>query len=391
MVAFAWVSKGRLHLLREAGEVSLWSSAFADQVQENARSIQRRHAWKAGGRGARFAAWGAPMPEELGSQITPASVTALSRGRREGEVLYVVQTPTVSAILGREEGPEPVELRLYHTADFRITDLTAASDRDKLACAVSHATGVVNIGLLNAAGSHCRDVTEGDSIDAAPSWSATGSERLVYQSAGVGRDEAGLYGGRGAYEIMALDFERGDVEELISEEGFDLLVPREAADGTLYYIRRPFSQHPTRASVVDLVKDVVFFPLRLGRAVLSWLHFFTVRYTGKPLITAAGPEREGPDEKWMTMMGNVVDVEAARRESLQAGAETPALVPQSWQLMRCRPGGQPEVVSSAVACFDHCSDGSLLYSNGRAVFHQSESGVETIAVSDHITAVLACR
>ncbi len=386
---FAWIANGQLHLQSADGEVTEWPSAFAAQVQENVQSIQRRHAWKSQGRGARFASWGAAMPEDQPSTITPAIVTALTRGRSADEVLYVVQTPTVSAILGRDPGPVPIELRLFHTADFRITDVSADEARDKIACAVNHPSGVVNIGLLNALGSHCRDVTEGDSIDAAPRWSAIDGERLVYQSAGVGRDDSGLYGGRGAFEILALDFDKGDVFDLAKKEGFDLLVPNEARDGTLYYIRRPYDATPKSASAKDIAMDVVMFPVRLGRAVLGWLDFFTVRYSGKPLMTAAGPKREGPDEKWMMLMGNVIDIEQARLESLQAGDETPALVPQDWELVRQPTDGEPEVVANAVLAFDLCPDGSLLYTNGRAIFHQSGSEVVKLAEAEQVTAVLS--
>jgi len=386
---FAWIANGKLHLRDSDGEVSEWSSAFAAQVRENVQSIARKHAWKNQGRGARFAAWGAQMPEDLPSTITPAMFTSLTRGRKTDEFLYVIQTPTVSAILGRDPGPNPVELRLFHTADFVITDLSSRPDRDKIACAVSHPSGVVNIGMLNKVGSHCRDVTEGDSIDAAPRWSKTGTERVVYQSAGVGRDERGLYGGRGAFEILALDFDKGEVEELAAADGFDLLVPREDADGTLYYIRRPYDMSPKGASAKDVAMDVVMIPVRLGRAVFGWLEMFTARNAGEPLRTASGPKRDGPDQKWMMLMGNVIDVEQARLESLKAGDETPALVPQDWELVRHASDAEPEVIANAVAAFDLCGDGSLLYTNGRAIFHRTSGKAVKIAEAEQVTAVMS--
>ena len=387
---FAWIANGQLYLKSLEGDEAEWTSAFAAQVQANTDSIQRRHAWKSQGRGARFAAWGAAMPEDMPSTITPAVMTALTLGRKPDEVLYVVQTPTVSAILGREDGDAPVELRLFHTADFHITDLSADMEREKIAVSVSHPSGVVNIGILNKQGSHCRDVTEGDSIDAAPRWSAKGGERLVYQSAGVGRDERGLYGGRGSFQILALDFDKGEVDQLAAEEGFDLLVPREAADGALYYIRRPFDPNPKTASAKDVAVDMAMIPVRLGRAVLGYLDLFTATYSGKPLRTSSGAAgREAPDQKWMTLMGNVIDVEQARLESLKAGDETPALVPQDWELIRQAPSGSVEVVASAVVAFDLCADGSLLYTNGRAIFHMTGSKARKVAEAELVTAVLS--
>jgi hypothetical protein len=88
-------------------------------------------------------------------------------------------------------------------------------------------------------------------------------------------------------------------------------------------------------------------------------------------------------------MGNVVDVEKARLESLKAGDETPALVPQDWELV-CPPRyGKPSVIAKAVAAYDLCTNGSLVYTNGRAIYHRSGDRTETVATADQVTALLA--
>jgi len=80
---------------------------------------------------------------------------------------------------------------------------------------------------------------------------------------------------------------------------------------------------------------------------------------------------------------------ASRLESLKAGDETPALVPQDWDLIRHPREGKPEVVANAVVACDLCQDGSQLYSNGRASFRRTGSKAVKIGEVEQVTAVLS--
>lgn len=379
----AWVTQGRLKLRRPGERPIEWASPFAEQAASRARSIQRKNAWKTQGRGARFAAWGAPMAEDLPNGVEIARAVSVTRGREPGELLYVLQTGALSALLALPPDATD-ELRLHHAADHRIVDVAMEPEQDRIAATVAYPSGISNLALLSRDGSHLVDVTDGDSVDAAPRW--CGPSRLLYQSAGIGRDDAGLYAGRAPFAIFELDLARGAVTEVAEDPDHDLLSPAAGPDGAVWYVRRPWKPAHAEASLGNLLLDVVLFPFRLGRAVLSWLDFFTVRYTGRPLITS-NPARQGPDERMMFLLGNVVDVEQARRESLKAGDAIPALVPQSWELVRQRHGAT-EVMARGVLAFDLTPDGQVVYTNGRAIYLLAEDGPHCLAEDEQIEALV---
>jgi hypothetical protein len=221
-----------------------------------------------------------------------------------------------------------------------------------------------------------REVTEGDAQDRFPAWLPGPGARLVYQSAGVGRDGAGRPTEIGASEVHVLDLEQGSLETLASDPGHDLLSPQIAPDGTLYCLRRP--RHGGQAaSVGRMLLDVLLLPARLLYAVFQYLNFFSARYTGKPLTTAGGPKRQGADMRQMMVWSNLMQAEAGGE-----GDEPRPSVPRDWQLVRIRGGQKPETLATAVLAFDLGPDGSLVYSTGTAIHHLASDGRHQRLLSD---------
>ena len=91
--------------------------------------------------------------------------------------------------------------------------------------------------------------------------------RIVFQSAGVGRNVAGRFAGLGPCTIQELDVASGELNEVASETGRDLLQPRQTEDGTLYYIRKPYESGVPEASLLGSLKDAALFPFRMTLAV----------------------------------------------------------------------------------------------------------------------------
>jgi hypothetical protein len=149
----------------------------------------------------------------------------------------------------------------------------------------------------------------------------------------------------------------------------DLLTPQMTADGTLYYIRRPYTTG-RELNPLRVLKDIVLFPFRLGYAVFHYLQVFSMIYTGKKLTGAGGPQARQLDTKEMMIWGNRVSAELmAKTED-----EAPDLVPKSWQLIRERKNYDPEVLARGVLAYDLAADGSLVYSNGSAIFVRDSKG-----------------
>jgi hypothetical protein len=385
----AYLSQGKLHF-RGNGAPETVESAFGRSLRERAAQIHHRHAWKTQGRGAQFMNGGCAWPTQgCDPGAFRIAITSVTPGRNPGELLYALETDDVSGIFAVDAGG--VEQRLFHTADFRVRHIALNEDRTTLAASISHNNFTSKIAVLQVAGTEFFEATDGDSVDLAPRWIAGSRRRLVFQSAGVGRDGGGRVGGIGPFAVQQLDLDSGDMETLAEEPDYDLLGPQKTAGGALYYIRRPYQNGKRGNNPVYAVKDAVLFPFRMAQAIFQYFNFFSVRYTGKPLATSKGAAQRHPDLKQMMIWGNLIDADRAASENRFGDPDAPSLVPSSWQLVRRSPSGTADVLAKGVLSFDVAADGSLLYSNGSAI-HRMEVGggnVERVLVGKMIEQVTA--
>lgn len=378
----AYLAGGKLHVKAGPEPARVVESAFAETVRERAREIHHRQSWKTEGRGARFMSggllWGMPARDPAQMRIATAG---LCRGFGASELLYLLETDGLTGLCAwrAEDG---VERRLLHGSERRLQHLCASPAHELIACSVPHPDGTASIGVMKADASELSEVTEGDVQDQAPSWAPGPGRRLVYQSAGIGRSREGHPVSVGPSEIHALDLERGEVRTLASEPDFDLLGPRLDGDGSLFYIRRPHPR-PPGFSPLRAAWDTLLLPFRLLFAFFQYLNFFHTRYTGKPLTTAGGPQREGADMRQMMVWGNLIDAEQAARENAQ-GDEPPSVVPRSWKLMRQAPGGGKAVLAENVLSYDLAGDGSIVYATGGAVYRLDPGGSRERLLTDQM-------
>jgi hypothetical protein len=369
----AYLSQATLYLKDGEGEARRVDSCFGQKLRERAVQIRQRSAWKTQGPGAGFLSggmlWGAVDDDPAGVRV---AVRGVGRGRSRGEILYAIDTGEVSGVFAlRDFGAE--EQRLFHSNDLRVDHLCAAPGDERIACSVAKNSGVANLALMEADGSDLREVTEGDSVDVAPSWVPGGSRSLIFQSAGVGRDTDGNPVALGPFCIERLDLEQGGIDRLVEDPAFDFLTPRVADDGALLYIRRPYRGQPEHSHLRALL-DFLMLPIRLLETLFHYLNFVSTLYTGKRLTSAGGPGRQGPELKQMMLWGKLIDAEKAARLGRLRGEDAPALVPRSWELVRRDPSGETRVLARGVLAFDLAGDGSVVYSNGSAVECLSPAG-----------------
>jgi hypothetical protein len=373
----AYLARGRLHVRGEGEAARTIESEFAQKVRERALSLGRKHAWKQRGRGAQFAGAMLALAGERDPAAMRIAMTSVARGRRAGELLYVLDTDDVGGVFAvAADGGD--EQRLFHGNDQRVKHVNVGVEA--IACSVSGGGGTANLAAMRLDGSELIELTEGDSVDLAPSWKPGGERRLVYQSAGVARNAQGFPVGLGPFAIHELDIDSGRITTVAEAPAHDLLGPQLASDGTLYYLRRPYRvpgyRSPGRAAV-----DFLLIPVRLLWALFQFFNFFSARYTGKTL-TAGGPRKEASDLRQLMIWGNLVDAEKAAAEGARRGDGAPALVPPSWELMRQRAGGEAEVLRRAVLSFDLCDDGTLVYADGSKVVHVDSEGKDRRVCSD---------
>jgi hypothetical protein len=361
---FAYLDQGKLRLHANGAAVTL-ESQFGRSLRERAAQIQRRHAWKQQGRGAQFMTgmlWPAQMGDPGGFRI---AITSVALGRTPGEVLYSLETDDVSGIFAVDV--DGVEQRLFHTADFRVRHIALNEDRSAIAASIVHSNFTSSIAVMQVEGTDFLEATEGDSFDLSPRWIPGSGRRLVFQSAGVGRDGAGRVCGLGPFAVQELDLDSGQMERPAEEADYDLLGPRKTSDGALYYIRRPYRSGKDKLRPWQALQDAALFPFRMSYAVFQYFNLFAMRYTGKPLNTSKGAAQRQPDLNQMMVWGNLIDVDRAAREGHPGDPEAPSLVPSSWQLVRQSSSGRKDVLAKSVLSFDIGADGSLLYSNGSAI------------------------
>lgn len=374
--SIAYLAQGRLHVKGPDAPPRSIESRFGESLLERALQLDRRHSWKSRGRGAQFMSrgllWGAGAEEGQASQV---SLTGLSAGREPGELLYALETRDIAGVLAVRRGGE-LEERLFHGNERRIRQISTRPGLGRIACSLRHASGTAAIALMDPDGSNLGEVTEGDSVDEAPAFAPGDPDTLVFQSAGIGRDAEGRIRALGPSAVKRLRLSSGEIETLWESPDHDHLGPRLAPDGTLLCIRRPHRGAGAFA-LLPALKDLLLLPLRLLVALFHWLDFFSVRYSGKPLTTAGGPRREGADIRQMMIWGNLVDAGQAAREAAGRGEEHPGLVPPAWELVR--QGPVPEALARGVLSFDVGGDGSVVYSNGSAVYLLEADGPRCLA------------
>ncbi len=360
-----YIAQGRINLQEPGRPTRLIESKFGQSLIDRACQIQQRNAWKTQGTGAKFMSgrmlWGGDLEDP---SAIPLAVTGISRGTRDGDWVYSMATHEITGVFAlRNKATE--EQRLFHTADFRISQLSAHPTEDRIACVVQ-GRGLSNIAVMRGDGCELTDVTQGDSLDRAPSWVPGSSNELLYQSSGIARSEQGHQVGFSAARIERLNLDSGEITTLLGDPRYDYLDPRMDAEGNLYCIRKPSASMQRKFNPLRALLDLVLLPFRLLYAFFQFMNFFTIRYTGNTLVTSGDARQKRADMRQMLMLGNLMQ---AQREA-EAGFERTkdGLVSKTWELLKKQAVGEGQVLQKGVLSFDLCGDGSIVYTDGSGIF-----------------------
>jgi hypothetical protein len=370
-VKLAYLSQGHLFLLDQSGNPKPIESEYGREVVQRSLNRQNRNKWKTEGEGALFnrgSLWGVSREDPTAMRV---AITAVTKGSNQGQLFYALDTITVGGLFSYdvESGKEN---RLFHRENLHIGDLCQSSDHETLACSQQLPNGTAQIGICRK--SDVEVVTEGDSLDKAPSWVPGSRKQLVFQSAGIARNANGYPVGLGPVSIQKLDLESGQMTSLKEEGEYDFLSPKVDKEGYLIFIRRPYEKPGAGGYPLSkLLLDGLLFPFRLARALFHYLNFFSLIYSKKPLTTASGPKTEGPDQRTLLLQGKIIDAEKAMREGTKEEGIT-SLVPSSWQLIKRDSAGNETVLAKAIVSFDIDADGNVVYSNGNAIYRIDGSG-----------------
>ncbi len=368
MPRFALLSKGKLFVADSDGSpaVSI-DSPFADKAIRTAQEVEQQKAWKNKTMMNAMGVDTSGMPD--GSRVH-VIFSAACCDPNTGGLLYLMQTESAGGLF-HMAADQKEEQRLFHTQDFLAHGLTRHRDTGFLACSLQRGEGNACIMVMNDDGTERREVTGGDCRDASPSWVPGQDYRIVYESAGIGRNEQGFVVGLGPSAICRIDLKTREIETLAEDPRFDYLAPRQTETGDLLYIRRPY-ESIKNVGFGQLIMDGLLFPFRLAGAFLHFLNAFSMLFSQKPLITSTGQQMNREQQAGIMLRGRWIETKRKLREGEEE--TTRSLVPDNWELVRRAPDGQETVLSKGVLSFDVLPEGVVYTTNGRAIFRLDPTG-----------------
>lgn len=374
--ALAFISNGKLFYQAPERELRELQSPHVRGVMERMERHQQLHGWKEGTAfGKSFTGRDRHVSTDaVGIQATSVQFVAHDR------VLYFLRDDSFGGLFDYDLAQDS-EKRILHKQHLSLEDLRVHRDGDRLLCAQHARNGAANIVVMDVDGSNYRELTSGDTVDAAPAWVPGQADAVLFQSAGLARNPAGYVLAQGPTSIQMADTATGSLTTILEDLRLDFLQPRVGTNGFLYFIRRPYEA--PRYGMESAVIDTLMFPFRLVRALFHYLNFFSLMYTRKPLITAEGPAVQA-DLKEILIKGKRLDAEAALRSGVRLNG-VPSLVPASWQLVCRSPQGEEQVLATHVASFDIASDG-ILFSNGYGVFALDGANPPQVLLKDKLIA-----
>lgn len=375
----ALIADGKLILAGTDGRSKRHDCEFAAEIERREQRSVEKNSWLQDGEGAgnpfamRSSVWG---KRGMARNSFRPRIVAVVGGEQPGSMVYALWTGVVGAVL-EYDFEEAYERRVFHRERFHAAEFHRHPEDGRLICRFGEDMAS-SLAVLDSDGRNARAVTEGDSIDAAPSWIPGAGEAVVYHSAGLSRDPNGVVRGLGPCSIHRIDLKSGELETLVEHPEKDYLSPRMDGAGNMYYIRRNYEgPHGVRPPVWTTLKDAALFPFRVIRAMVDFFQIFSMMVSKKPLTTAGGPKAQGPEPVQMWIHGRMIDVQKASA----ANAPDGALAPADWELVKRAPDGTESVLAKHVVAYDLDREGRIAWSDGKNL-HLIEGGAKKKLLSE---------
>lgn len=387
-ITFAFLGQGKLMLVRPGQAPVELASAFVERIEALRERDRDRHAWQGDGMAwaiTRRSPIGGMMPQMqmMAPGAAAARFVSVAAGGAPGQLFYSIHTAYVGGLF-EYQIRSGEERRLVHKANLHAEGIMADPVSGDLAFCARNDDGSASIAMADRNGSKIRVLTEGDSVDECPSWSSANPRTIVFQSAGIGRDQNGAPVEFTSYRIETLDMETQKMTVLAEDGRFDYLSPRVAADGTLYCIRRPYESRGPRVSAWSVLKQIVLFPVGVVMTIVAIFNTLSLFLRQKPLLTGGAQRDMGGHMRNVLLWGRWVDAKKAVADE----KSEQSLVPADWVLVRRSSDGAETEVASRVVHFDLCDTG-VLYTNGSRVWHLDNAGTRTELVRGKLIERLA--
>ena len=364
---FVFIAEGKLFLKEDRRDAVELESPFAREATDRAAVRNARHGWKkgepdAGNPYSARAVWG--RQSELAPDGAPTFRHA-ARGAKPGELLYTL-VMSASSSLFRFNLDSREEWRRFHRQDFDSGGLSCEPASGRVIVSSRDKEDLGKLELMDEASRRRDPITSGDGHDTQPAHHPAQPGVVYFQSSGAARNENGEIVALGPATICKLNAATGELQTVLEDPNWDFLAPRPAADGALYYIRRPYHERHS-VPLGEKLKAFLLVPWHLAGAVFGFLDAFSRMFGRQPLKPAGGPNPATQRPRYATFQGLPVQLEKVLNTK---GGNTGdvQLVPKSWELVCQDAAGQETVVAKHVVGFDLGPAGELVYSDGLRVW-----------------------
>ena len=361
--------------------------SYTEKVRENAR----RNEWKTSGSGAAFLG---DSPESLSPDAAVKAIHSEIHSLRgdRGTAIYSITIDSISGVYSHGENSSSDGIVMSH-AEHGYTDFDVS--RDKIV--VSETDGAeTHIGIIDRDTSKIEILTEGESRERWPVWSAMKRDRIIYSGCGlaISRAEssqkplmmmtvADLKGSgivsceESPYYVCALDLDTMELSELVTDstQRYSYVKPHESADGYIYYIKKPYKNEEKQGSGC---LSALLAPFRLLGALFGFLNFFTMKYSGKTLAGGKGNTKaKSRTEAEMFIDGNLVNAGKELERNEKSGDKFPGIIPRSYELCRrLGASGREEVIKRGVIAYAVDRSGEIYCSNGNHLLKLTPNGTD---------------
>ncbi|MEC8122745.1 MAG: hypothetical protein VX125_02655 [Pseudomonadota bacterium] len=386
MSSLFYLSNQNLYLLDGNKSITVPCQAI-DQYKKNLVEIQQRKEWKTKGTGAQFTGNFSQDDQVDLNHIFPTDVVLTS----DHKMIYTacLQEGTSINIKSLNDLQETEGLILRKN-DFVVQDMAYDEAKKRLALSVNSNGYERHICILPLDANRTQYLTEGDCQDSNPCFDPQDTMQLYYDSCGLAYGEHRI-----AYspkEIYHLDMGTGELQTVASDPKFDFFKPKMDSLGNLYFIKRPYSRDGSHHSPVTTIKDIIFAPFKIIRAIVGWLDFFTQRYTGESLKTTSGnnpAKSQQKSEEELFVEGNLIKVQQNLERNQKSGEKYPGMIPKSWELVKMSPTGEMTTLKRGVMSFA-LKDDTIFYSNGKYLIELDADQNEHLRIEAKLISKIIC-
>ena len=361
-------------------------SRILESYTEKIRETARRNEWKSTGSGAMFMGEGmvTASPDTAARDI---NVIVDSVIEDNGLAVYSMTLDSVSGIYTHSDDGGSDGIVISH-AERSYSQFDMNEDR----IVVSEIDGAeAHIGIIKKGSTKCETLTEGESRERWPSWSRTKKNRIVYSGCGLAitknseepapmmpfflKSTPGSTCVESPYYICALDLDSMELSELVIDDSqrYSYIKPFEAADGYLYYIKKPYKDEEKQSGGC---LSALLAPFKLLGALFGFLNIFTMKYSGQTLTNGRGGSKaKNKSEYDMFIDGNLINAGREIERNQKSGDKFPGIIPRSFELCR-RLGadGREEVIKRGVIAYAVDRSGVIYCSNGNHLLKLTPNG-----------------